>query len=124
MFHASYILHQSRPFDQNLVINKFSDLICDVLGQFKLEHLDRLIHCIGEDISDKKVRDDLIDGMIRTRCNQLERIFSDLTLNEQFFILAHLNLDLLTTKVEKPSPVFVDMVCSIVHEAIAFGKYS
>jgi len=44
MFHADYILLQSRPFDKNLVINKFSDLAYDVLAQFKIDNLDMLIN--------------------------------------------------------------------------------
>ncbi len=121
MFHTEYILLQSRPFNKNSIINKFSDLVYDVLGQFKQEHLDRLIYSVGEDISDEKVRMDVIDGIISKRCNSLKKLFSNLSINEQFYVLAHLNLDLLTPKVERPNPVFVNLVHSFVREMILTG---
>jgi hypothetical protein len=121
MFHAEYILHQSRPFDKTSIINKFSDLVYDVLGQFKLEHLDRLIHSADKYVSDNKVRNDLIDGILLSRCDSLKKMFSGLSINEQFYVLAHLNLDLLTPKVEDPNPVFVSLVRSFVRELIVTG---
>lgn len=123
MFHADYILHQSRPFDKNSVIFKFSDLVYDVLAQFKSEHLDRLIHSVDKGVTDENVQIDLIDGIIRSRCNSMKKMFSNISINEQFFILAHLNMDLLTPKVEEPNPVFVDLICGIVREMIETGKY-
>jgi len=117
MFHADYILLQSRPFDKNSIINKFSDLVYDVLAQFKLEHLDRLVHSVDKYVSDDKVRNNLIDGIISSRCNSL-KMFSDISINEQFYILAHLNLGLVTPKVEEPNPVFVSLVNSFVRELI------
>jgi hypothetical protein len=120
MFHADYIILQSRPFDKNSVMLKFSDLLYDVLGQFKAEHLNRLIHSVGEDIPDEKIRNDLIDSLISSRCNSL-KMLSNLSLNEQFFALAHINLDLLNTKVEDPNPVFVKLVQSLLREMIMTG---
>ncbi|HLX54889.1 MAG TPA: hypothetical protein VKR58_13170 [Aquella sp.] len=121
MFHADYILLQSRPFDKNTIINKFSDLVYDVLAQFKLEHLDRLIYSADKYVSDGKVRNNLIDGIISSRCNSLGKMFSNLSINEQFYVLAHLNLDLITPKVEEPSPVFVSLVQSFVRQLIITG---
>jgi hypothetical protein len=121
MFHADYILLQSRPFDKNSIINKFSDLVYDVVAQFKLEHLDRLIYSVGKDISDDDVKNNLIDGLISRRCNSLKKMFSNLSINEQFYVLAHLNLDLVIPKVEEPSPVFVSLVQSFVRELIMVG---
>jgi hypothetical protein len=121
MFHTEYILLQSRPFNKTSIINKFSDLVYDVLGQFKAEHLNRLIHSVGEDISDEKIKMDVIDGIISKRCNSLKKLFSSLSINEQFYVMAHLNLDLLTPKVEYPNPVFVNLVHSFVREMILTG---
>jgi hypothetical protein len=118
MLHASDILLHSRPFDRTSTINKFEDLVYDILGQFKSEHLDRLIHSVGEDISDNEVRGSLIDGIISGRCSKLKKLFSNLSINEQFFVLAHLNLDLLTLKVENPNPIFVSLVHSFIHDLI------
>lgn len=123
MLHASDILHQSRPFDRKSIIDKFSDLIYDILGQFKAEHLDRLIYSTDKHVPDKEDRKALIDGIIKGRCNSLQKMFTSLSINEQFYIVAHLNTDLLSTKVEEPSPIFVDLVCRVLYEAIAFGKY-
>ncbi|MCC2625647.1 MAG: hypothetical protein K0R14_1520 [Burkholderiales bacterium] len=120
MLHADHIILQSRPFNKNSVMLKFSDLLYDVLGQFKLEHLDRLIHSVGEDIPDEKIQSELIDGLVSSRCNSL-KMLSNLSINEQFFVLAHLNLDLLNTKVEDPNPVFVKLVQSFVREMIMTG---
>jgi|SRR6185437_509430 len=120
MFHADYILLQSRPFDKNSIIDKFSDLVYDVLAQLKLEHLDRMIHSVDKHVSDEKVRMDLIDGIISSRCNSL-KMFSNLSINEQFYVLAHLNLDLVSSKVEEPNPVFVSLVQSLVRELIITG---
>jgi len=121
MFHADYILLQSRPFDKNSVINKFEDLVYDVLGQLKLEHLDRLIYSTRKHVSDISLQNNLIDGIISRRCNSLKKIFSNLSINEQFFIAAHLNLDLLSPKVENPNPVFVSLISSFVRELIVSG---
>jgi hypothetical protein len=121
MFHASDILLQSRPFDKTNTINKFDDLVYDVLGQLKLEHLDRLVYSAMKHVSDIKLRNNLIDGIIGKRCDSLQKIFSNLSINEQLFILAHLNLDLLTPKVEDPNPIFVRLISSFVRELIISG---
>lgn len=121
MFHADYILLQSRPFDKNSIINKFSDLVYDVLAQFKAEHLDRLIHSADKHVTEEKVRMDLINGIIRGRCNSLKRMFSELSINEQFYVMAHLNLDLISPKVEDPSPAFVSLISSYIREMILFS---
>ncbi|MCE3267763.1 MAG: hypothetical protein K0R49_15 [Burkholderiales bacterium] len=120
MFHADYILLQSRPFNKTSIINKFSDLVYDILGQFKLEHIDRLIYSVDRYVSDEKVRTDLVDGIIRSRCNSL-KMFSNLSINEQFYVLAYLNLDLVTPIVEEPNPVFVSLVHSLIRELIVTG---
>ncbi|MCC2625537.1 MAG: hypothetical protein K0R14_1410 [Burkholderiales bacterium] len=122
MFHADYILHQSRPLDKTSIINKFSDLVYDVRGQFKLEHLDRLIHSVSEDITDIKIQNDIIDGILSKRCDSLAKMFSSLSINEQFFVLAHLNLDLVTPKVQEPNPIFVSLVQCFVRELIVTGQ--
>ncbi|MCC2624574.1 MAG: hypothetical protein K0R14_447 [Burkholderiales bacterium] len=121
MFHASDILLQSRPFDKISVINKFEDLVYDVLGQLKSEHLDRLVYSARKHVSDPLLRNNLIDGIISRRCDTYKKIFSNLSINEQFYILAHLNLDLLSPKVEDPSPIFVSLVSSFVRELIVSG---
>ncbi len=118
MHHASDILLHSRPFDRTYTINKFDNIVYGILGQFKLEHLDRLIHSVGEDISDFSVRSSVIDGIISGRCSKLKKLFSNISINEQFFILAHLNLGSLTPKVEDPNPIFVRMVHSFVRDLI------
>ncbi|MCC2626220.1 MAG: hypothetical protein K0R14_2093 [Burkholderiales bacterium] len=118
MLHASDILLHSRPFDRTSTINKFEDLVYDILGQFKSEHLDRLIYLANKRVPDIEIRRSLIDGIISGRCSKLKKLFSNLSINEQFFILAHLNLDLLTPKVEDPNPVFVSMVHSFIHDLI------
>ncbi len=121
MFHTSDILLQSRPFDKTNTINKFEDLVYDVLGQLKLEHLDRLAYSAKKHVSDIKLRNNLIDGIIGKRCNSYQKIFSNLSINEQLYIMAHLNLDLLSPKVEDPNPVFVSLVSSFVRELLISG---
>ncbi|MCC2625792.1 MAG: hypothetical protein K0R14_1665 [Burkholderiales bacterium] len=121
MFHADYILLQSRPFDKTSVINKFEDLVYDVLGQLKLEHLDRLVYSARKHVPDINLRNNLIDGIISSRCGSYKKIFSNLSINEQFYILAHLNLDLLSPKVEDPNPVFVRLISSFVRELLISG---
>jgi hypothetical protein len=118
MLHASDILLHSRPFDKTNTINKFNDIVYDILGQFKLEHLDRLIYLTNKRVSDIEIRNSLIDGIITGRCSKLKKLFSDISINEQFFVLAHLNLDSLTPKVENPNPIFVSMVHSFVRDLI------
>jgi hypothetical protein len=118
MLHASDILLHSRPFDKTSTINKFEDLVYDILGQFKSEHLDRLIYLTSKRVSDIEIRRGLIDGIISGRCSKLKKLFSDISINEQFFVLAHLNLDSLTPKVENPNPIFVSMVHSFVRDLI------
>lgn len=121
MFHAGDIINQSRPFDKDSIIDKFTELLYDLHAQFKLEHLDRLIHSADKYISDLKVENSLIDGIISSRCNAFKKMFSALSLNEQFYILAHFNLDLLTPRVEDPNPVFMSLVNSLVREMIMLG---
>jgi hypothetical protein len=121
MSHAADILLQSRPFDKNSVINKFEDLVYDVLGQLKLEHLDRLVYSARKNVSDINLRNNLIDAIISRRCDSLKKIFSNLSINEQFYIMAHLNLDLLSPKVEDPNPIFVSLISSFVRELLVSG---
>ena len=115
---ASDILLHSRPFDKTYTINKFENIVYGILGQFKLEHLDRLIHSVGKDIPNFDVRDSVVSGIISGRCSKLKKLFSDMSINEQFFCLAHLNLDSLTPKVEDPNPIFVSVVHSFVRDLI------
>lgn len=117
MFHANDILLQSRSFDKNSTQNKFSELIYNILAQFKAEHLDRLINSTGKYVSDEKVNTDLIDGIIKGRCSSL-KMLPELSIREQFYILAHMNLDLVTPEMEKPSPVFSNLIYSIIRQAM------
>jgi len=122
MLHTAHILLQSRPFDKNSIAFKFSDLVYDVLAQLKLEHLDKLIYSVDKYASDDKVKNGLIDGLIGSRCNLLKEKFSELSINEQFYVLAHLNLELLTPNVEEPSQIFASLVHSLVREMITTGQ--
>lgn len=122
MFHTAHILLQSRSFDKNSIAYKFSDLVYDIRAQFRQEHLDSMIRSTEKYVSDEKVRTNLIDGIVSSRCSQLKKKFAELSINEQYYVLAHLNLGLLIPKVEEPSPVFVSLVQSLVCEMITTGN--
>ena len=76
----------------------------------------------------------LIDGAIIGKCKLLKvsghltnkqfdyympRILAGLSINEQFYILAHMNLALVNPKVEEPNPVFANLVYSIVRYTLS-----
>lgn len=122
MFRTNDILLQSRPFNKNSISFRFSDLIYDVYAQFKEEHVDRLIYSVDKHGTYDEVKNSLVNGIISSRCNLLKKRMSEkLSINEQFYVLAHLDLGFLIPKVEDPSPVFVSLVQSIVHDIIITG---
>lgn len=122
MFHTNDILLYSRSFDKNSIALKFSDLIYDIYAQFKEEHVDRLVHSVDKHGTYDEVKNSLVNGIISGRCNLLKKKMSEeLSINEQFYILAHLNLDLLTSKVEDTNSVFVSLVESFVRDMIIKG---
>lgn len=122
MFHTDDIVLYSRHFDKNSIAFKFSDLIYDIYAQFKEEHLNRLIYSVDKHGTYDEVKNSLVKGIISSRCNLLKKKMSEaLPINEQFYILAHLNLDLLTPKVGDTNPVFVSLVESFVQNMIVKG---
>ena len=128
MSHADYIVLQSTNFDKNSIINKFSKLLDDILAQFKEDHFDEAIASIAKAVPDE-AKLGLIDGAIMGKCKLLKvsghltgkqfddyvpRIFAELTINEQFYILAHMNLVLVNPKIDEPNSVFANLVYSII----------
>lgn len=132
MSHANYILLQSKVLEMDSIINKFSRLIDNVLAQLKEEKLHKsvasIIKCIPEE--DKL---GLISGLIQSKCQSLNvydestdentdncnsKVLSLLSLNEQFYVLAHANLDLVRPKVEVPNSIFVDLVYTIIRDRL------
>ncbi|MCE3267822.1 MAG: hypothetical protein K0R49_74 [Burkholderiales bacterium] len=127
MFHASNILLQSNKLDKNSVINKFNDLVNNVLGQLNTEHLNRLIDSATKYIP-ANARPDLIDGIVSGRCRSLdfrplttnskfkEQRVKNLTINEQFYLLAHLDLERIYPKIGKLNPDFIRTLQIVIRD--------
>lgn len=132
MLHADYILLRSVNFNKDLIINKFSNLLDDILEQFRADGFDKAVATIAKCVPGE-AHLGLIDGAIKGKCEKLQvtgyltnkqfdnyvpRIFANLTINEQFYVLAHTDLTLLRTKADEPSPVFANLVYSIIRHGL------
>lgn len=115
-----------------VVIKKFANLVDDVLAQFRedgfIDALVGIARCVpGE------AELGLIDGAIKGKCemltatckltdkqfdNHIPSILAKLTINEQFYILANINLALVNPEVDKPNPVFANLVYSIIKQIL------
>ncbi len=130
MSNLDYILLKNSNFDKKAVINKFANLIDDILAQFKADGFADAIAGIARCVPDE-AKLGLIDGAIKGKCeilkvtewltdkqfdNYVPRILANLTINEQFYVLAHMDLTLLRNKAEAPDPVFANLVYSIIRE--------
>ncbi len=132
MSNLDYILLKNTNFDKKAVINKFANLIDDILVQFKADGFADAIAGIAKCVPDE-AKLGLIDGAIKGKCeilkvtdlltdgqfnNYVPRILANLTINEQFYVLAHIDLSLLRNKVEEPNLVFANTVYSIIRSRI------
>lgn len=132
MSNLDYILLKNASFDKKAVINKFTDLIDDILTQFKADGFADAIAGIAKCVPDE-AKLGLIDGAIKGKCeilkvtgqltdeqfnNYVPRILANLTINEQFYLLAHMNLALVNPKAEEPNPVFANLVYSIIKQIL------
>ena len=128
MSHADYILLQPTKFNKNSLIARFDKLIEDILKQFRDDQLDKAITSIVKCVPDE-AKLGLIDGAIAGKCkalkilnelthtkfdNYVPKILGRFSINEQFYILAHMNLELVNPKPEEPNPVFANLVYSII----------
>lgn len=132
MSNIDYILLKNTSFDKRIVIKKFANLIDDILAQFKddgfADALAGIARCVpGE------AELGLIDGAIKGKCkalkvagylsgkqfdNYVPQILANLTINEQFYILAHIDLSLVKPNVEKPALVFANLVYYILKKSL------
>lgn len=132
MSNLDYILLKNTNFDKKAVINKFANLIDDILVQFKADGFADAIAGIAKCVPDE-AKLGLIDGAIKGKCeilqvtghltdkqfdNYVPRILANLTINEQFYLLAHMNLTLVNPKVDEPNLVFANLVYSIVRSTL------
>lgn len=132
MSNIDYILLKNSNFDKKAVINKFANLIDDILAQFRADGFADAIAGIAKCVPDE-AKLGLIDGAIKGKCeilkvtghltdkqfdNYVPRILANLTINEQFYVLAHTDLTLLRNKVEEPDPVFANLVYSIIRSTL------
>lgn len=130
MSNIDYILLKNSNFDKKAVINKFANLIDDILAQFKADGFADAIAGIAKCVPDE-AKLGLIDGAIKGKCeilkvtaqltdkqfdNYVPRILASLTINEQFYVLAHIDLTLLRTKTEEPNPVFANLVYYVIKQ--------
>lgn len=119
------------------VFNKFNKLIDDIVAQFKLDGLVDAIQIVAKCVPDE-ANLGFIDTVIKSKCellpvngtlsetkfaktahaNDTPKIFAQLTLNEQFYILAHMDLTLIINEVDTPNPAFADLVCVIVRNTL------
>ena len=132
MLNIDYILQKEADFDKNVVITKFVELIDDVLAQFRADGFADAIVGIAKCVPDE-AKLGLIDGAIIGKCKLLKvsryltekqfddyipRILAGLSINEQFYILAHMNLVLVNPKIYEPNPVFANLVYSIIKQTL------
>ena len=128
MSNIDYILLKNSNFDKKAVINKFTNLIDDILAQFKADGFADAIAGIARCVPDE-AKLGLIDGAIKGKCeilkvtgwltdkqfdNYVPRILANLTINEQFYLLAQMNLTLTNPQVDEPNPAFASLVYSII----------
>lgn len=132
MSNLDYILLKNTSFDKKAVMGKFANLIDDILAQFKADGFADAIAGIAKCVPDE-AKLGLIDGAIKGKCevlkvtgqladkqfdNYVPRILANLTLNEQFYVLAHMELTSVNPKVDEPNPVFASLVYSIVRNIV------
>lgn len=130
MSNIDYILLKNSNFDKKAVINKFANLIDDILAQFKADGFADAIAGIAKCVPDEAELG-LIDGAVKGKCeilkvtghltdkqfdNYAPRILANLTINEQFYVLAHMELTSVNPKVDEPNPVFANLVYSIIRQ--------
>lgn len=128
MSNIDYILLKNAGFDNSAVTAKFTNLIDDILEQFRVDGFADAIAGVARCVPDE-AKLGLIDGAIKGKCeilkvaghlthkqfdNYVPKILANLTINEQFYILAHMNLTLVNPKVDEPNPTFANLVYSII----------
>ena len=132
MSNLDYILLKNANFDKKAVIGKFANLIDDILAQFKADGFDEAIAGIAKCVPDE-AKLGLIDGAIKGKCeilkvtgqladkqfdNYVPRILANLTINEQFYVLAHMNLAVINPKADEPNSIFANLVYTIIKQII------
>lgn len=104
----------------------------DILAQFRADGFADAIAGIAKCVPDE-AKLGLIDGAIKGKCealkvtgrltdkqfdNYVPRILANLTINEQFYVLAHMDLILLRSKVAEPDPVFANLTYSVIKHTL------
>lgn len=132
MSNIDYILLKDASFDNSAVTAKFVNLIDNILAQFKADGFADAIAGVAKCVPDE-AKLGLIDGAIKGKCeilkvtghltdkqfdNYVPRVLAELSLNEQFYLLAHMNLALVNPQVEEPTPVFANLIYSIIRRIL------
>ena len=132
MSNIDYILLKDASFDNSAVTAKFVNLIDNILAQFKADGFADAIAGVAKCVPDE-AKLGLIDGAIKGKCeilkvtghltdkqfdNYVPRVLAELSLNEQFYLLAHMNLALVNPQVEEPNPVFANLIYSIIRRIL------